>query len=721
MTSRIPRSALIMMALAIALLSLPGVSLAQPDDQDAAAPSTTRSSETTILTDTFDSQETGVVPPFESDSDDISVEYDGGEFDIDALAADFQGALAIPFGDIFTDLTVAIDVTFTAGTGDQPGRYAFLTCRTDNAVGGYRLEFRPLTSSVIIRKLSGGAGEQIAAGSFNSDEPYTGVARMELTCQGSTIAGRINGIELVSVQDSDFTEGHLDLGGGVYAISNGRVSVNFDNLAVSVPNALAPTPTPQPSPTFAPSPAPEPTSTPSPSPTAEPSSTAEPSPTMEPTIEPTPTIDRSAIMAPIDELRNEATANDPIFGPSDGAITQVVGGSLDAQYSRVAVANFRTVITFENPTGTAADRWDLGLGFRQTANGQHWRIIIRSDGTWSLAIAAEFPRATGAISNLDRSAGGANTIELIADGAAGYLLINDEFVAMLDLTALQDTGDIWAGSGFFLDFATQDAVTPYTGFTIWGIGGATSQPQIGAGQAAQAETTPTAAAPQDPAAQSTSESEEAASTSESEGTTPIPEATAISSPEVSPVAEIDGEAVLEELRVQVADQDPVFGPESGDVVQGVGSIDIESSGVSVEDFYTSVRFTNPASATDPDHPWDVLIGFWHEGGDEQVRVVVASDGTWSAAQGTARPTVSGEATSIDLGPARGNVIELAVVDGTGYLAINGEFVAAFAAPGAPQPGDIWIASGTFPENVQPGEKTLFSDWSVWSLDEGPAG
>ncbi|MGE3797982.1 MAG: hypothetical protein AB7G88_09080, partial [Thermomicrobiales bacterium] len=261
------------------------------------------------------------------------------------------------------------------------------------------------------------------------------------------------------------------------------------------------------------------------------------------------------------------------------------------------------------------------------------------------------------------------------------------------------------------------------------IGGATSQPQIGAGQPPQEQSTPTVTPTDAAAAQATTPPDSPTSTPAAvatqasegtvaeEGTSEAAGATAI----VEPIPDLDGEAVLEEIRNTVEGDEPEFGPFSGEVSQSVGSIDIDSAGVSVENFYTTVRFTNPASPDAPDHPWDVLIGFWHGGGDDQIRVVVASDGTWSAAQGTARPTVSGDATSVQLGPARGNVIELAVVDGTGYLAINGEFVEAFAVPGSPQPGDIWIASGTFPENVQPGIETLFSDWTVWSLDSEPAG
>ena len=272
MTLRIPRFALLTTALLIGVISLHGLATAQVDELPTR-PSTSRSSETLVLSDDFEDPESGVIPPFETDSQDISVEYDGGVFDIDALEEDFQGALAVPFGDVYTDVTVAVDAGLSSVIADQPGRYIFLTCRTEDAVGGYRMEFRPLSSSVIIRKLSGGAGEQIANGAFNDGEPFEGTARLEFSCQDSTISGSVNGLQVVTVEDPDFTEGRLDLGGGVYTISSGRISVDFDNLAVSVPNDLAPTETPPP--TVAASPTTAPTSTPSPTPTPSPS----PSPT----------------------------------------------------------------------------------------------------------------------------------------------------------------------------------------------------------------------------------------------------------------------------------------------------------------------------------------------------------------------------------------------------------------------------------------------------------
>ncbi|CAN5677659.1 hypothetical protein BH23CHL5_BH23CHL5_11920 [soil metagenome] len=642
-------------ALLIGVVSMSGLVFAQPEIP-ADIPVTSSSSEVVVLWDTFDDPDTGVIPDVSTGDPDLIAEYDAGNFDIDALNEDFNGAFAVPFGSGFQDGTIAIDGLLTSGTADQPGRYMFVSCRVGDEGGGYRLEYRPQISGVILRKLDSPAGQRIGSGEFEGNEDAEDPVRLELSCQGSTITGRINGIVVVSAEDDEFTVGGLDVGGGIYTVSSGQLSVNFDNLAVSVPRSQAPTPTP----------------------------TA--------IATPEAVIDRSAISAPVNQLRAQATSRPPIYGPSAGAISQVVGGALDARYAGIIAADFVASVTFDNPDQVAVDRWDAGLGFRQDASGRHWRVIIRSDGTWSLAISAEYPRATGVIEKFDASPDGSNTIDLLVSGSTGYLMVNDQFTAQLDLSSWTVSGDIWAGSGFFLDHATAGATTAYRDFTIWAVGDGA----IAASTPEAIETPAATLIPLDEASPTALES--------------TPE------PSVEPVTEADAAATLESLRQQVTDSEPAFGPAAGAVTQGIGAIDIESASVSVENFYTTVRFSNPASPNAPDHPWDVLIGFWHTGGDNQVRVVVSSDGTWSAAEGTARPTVSGNASSILLGPARGNEIELAVLDGIGYLTINDSFVGSFAVPGTSRPGDIWIASGTFPENVQEGIDTPFSGWNVWSVE-----
>ncbi len=623
-----------------ALLALPVT--AQTDD--GPAPTTSSSSEVVILTDTFDDPETGILENVPRGDDDLRTAYEDGQYEIDALPDDFSGVLGSTVGDTYGDASIAVDAVLADGSGQEPGRFISLACRVNGETEGYRFELRPLVGSVIIRKLDASGGVRLTSEQINGGEEITEPVRMELQCNGNSIIARIDGLQVATATDSDYTSGNLQIGAGVYTVNEGRVSADFDNLAVSVPTADVPAP------------------------------------------EPTPSVDRAALMAPINQLRSQATQNPPVFGPTAGGISQVIGGSLDSKYAGVDLENFVARITFVNPDETAPARWDIGIGFRQDASGRHWRTIVRSDGTWSLAIAAEFPRATGVVPTIDLNPGATNTLELLVSNAVAYLVVNDEYTAMMDVSAWVEAGDIWAGSGFFLDYATPGVITNYTDFTIWSLDG-------GATTAAPVTESPTA---------------EAVETPDASGS---PVAIAPES-----AIDLDQQPALSAIADAALINAPIAGPTSGSVTQGLGSIDIASADVDVGNFYTTVRFSNPASADDPEHPWDFVIGFWHRGGDDQIRLVVASDGTWSIAEGTSRPIINGTVSNLALGPARGNDVELAVEDGRGYLSINGEFAGAFDIPGVPQTGDIWIASGTFPENVQEGIETPFSDWTVWSLD-----
>ena len=195
-----PRSSRILIlgvATLVVLLSISGLAFAQTDDS-ASGPTTSRSSETVVLSDTFDDPATGIIPPLENAAEDFSAEYDSGLFDVDALADDFSGAFAIQFGDSYTDVTIAVDAVLSGGIEEEPGRYIFLSCRVGEDGGGYRLEFRPQIAAVVLRKLDSETGQQIASAEMAEAVPVTDQARLELRCNGSTISAKVNGQDVVT-------------------------------------------------------------------------------------------------------------------------------------------------------------------------------------------------------------------------------------------------------------------------------------------------------------------------------------------------------------------------------------------------------------------------------------------------------------------------------------------------------------------------------------------
>ncbi|TXG81908.1 MAG: hypothetical protein E6R14_07295 [Thermomicrobiales bacterium] len=680
-----PSKLLIRVLIAAIMLTpaLPAVSFAQAEG------------EVVVLEDNFDDPAAGVLQEG-SDDPNLRFDYDDGAYEIDAFADDFAGDLTVPVPGEFSNGSIAIDASLT-GREDSNGHYLFLACRVRDDTG-YKFEIRPLAQVAAIWLLSPDGNTRIANVGLEG-EPGAGPFRLEFTCDDGQLTGRIDGQDVISVTDATYDQGSFAFGAGVYQLSAGPVSADFENLIVSVPESeisVSPDATPAPvdapteeatpesaedvSPEATPEAADAATNVATEEPTEEPTAAPTEEPTQQPTAEPMEApasqaaiFDRAGLAAAANQLREQASANEPLYGPESGTTDIATGQEL---------LDFVAQTSFVVPEGD----WSAGYAFRQI-DGLGGIILISSNGAWLLTHGTEQVRAAGLVENLNVDPGAENTIELIAAGETGYLTVNGEFAAQLDLSLWATAGSlavIGAAAGDGTPLEVNDA-------TVWTLGEA-------AEPATETDIAPTATA------------------------SPVPEESEVV--EESPVAEVtvastaDEAAAFDEIVASTDGQDPLSGPDSGTLTQAIGSLDIASAGVITSNFYSTVRFSNPANAAAPDHPWDIVIGFWHTGGDSQMRVVISSDGTWSLASGTARPILTGTVDNLNLGEARGNDIGLAVLDGTGYLSVNGEFVDAFVIPAAPSAGDIWLASGTFPENAQEGVETPYSDWTIWSLERG---
>lgn len=653
-----------------------------------------------LISDNFDTPTEGFLPV--SRNDDFRFAYDDGKYEIDAFAADFSGDLSVPIPGEFPNGSIAIDGTLT-GKNDGNGHYLFLGCRMQDQTG-YKLEVRPFAQVIAIWLMSPDGNTRIANLGLDS-EPGPGPFSIAFSCLGNELTGYVDGEEVISVTDDTYTTGGFTFGAGVYKISAGPVSADFDNLTIWVPADEVPdvlpvateTSTPEPTATATSEPTETPTETPTPEPTREPTETPTAAPTQEPTqtptLEPTATptetpffsqaatFDRAGLAAAADQLRTQASSQPALFGP--------VSGQTDLDTGQ-QVADFAISTSFTVPDQGA---WSAGYAFRQTS--EHSAIIqISSDGVWMLTAGTEQVRAAGVVDQLDTNPGAVNTIELIAVGDTGYLTIDDAFVAQLDLSLWPDTGALTV-IGAVADNGGPLAIADVT---VWPMG-ATEPAEIIPTEVASA--IPATPAPPEPTATASPVREESTAT-----------------PETSPVAQDEQAVVFQQILDTTTSESALAGPKSGALTQAIGSLDIASAQVIVENFYSTVRVANPDNPAAPDHPWDIVLGFWHTGGDNQVRLVIASDGAWSLALGTARPILNGTIDNLHLGQDGENKIGLAVLDGTGYLAVNDTFITSFDIPSQPRAGDLWLASGTFPENAQEGVQTSYSDWTIWSLEQG---
>jgi hypothetical protein len=143
-------------------------------------------------------------------------------------------------------------------------------------------------------------------------------------------------------------------------------------------------------------------------------------------------------------------------------------GSVSSFHAGVDARDFYTHAEFTNPYAGTEHLWDIGFGFRDDDEGD-LRLAVDSDGAWFLSRGAStiYQQGEGAV--LDTGAGGQNTLDLAAVGGVGYLAVNGQYVATLDLGARKTHGDVWASSGFFQEDKIAGETTPFRAFQVWSL------------------------------------------------------------------------------------------------------------------------------------------------------------------------------------------------------------------------------------------------------------
>lgn len=156
----------------------------------------------------------------------------------------------------------------------------------------------------------------------------------------------------------------------------------------------------------------------------------------------------------------------------------------------------------------------------------------------------------------------------------------------------------------------------------------------------------------------------------------------------------------------------IFGPVTGEVVEGVGVIQGIYPEIVTTNSYFRATFTNPA---DLSVPYDVGFGFRHVEGNNQLRLVISTDDDWFLGIGDGNVYQSGIAHGFQSEPGEQNVVEVVADGATGYLAINGTVVAILDLSGSSAAGDVWVAAGLNLPDIAPGRTSTVADFQIWAL------
>ena len=157
------------------------------------------------------------------------------------------------------------------------------------------------------------------------------------------------------------------------------------------------------------------------------------------------------------------------FGPVDGVLMDEPDGFIETFRANVTLDDFSAVATFENPSNA---EWDYGFLFRRAGLNRFHAVVIDETGYWYHRVR----QGTEEGDHLDRGQASsfldgpsnANEIRIVALGDEGWFFLNGAFIAKLDLSSGDKTGDIAAISGYFTRSSSDTGTKsiPFRGFTV---------------------------------------------------------------------------------------------------------------------------------------------------------------------------------------------------------------------------------------------------------------
>ena len=175
---------------------------------------------------------------------------------------------------------------------------------------------------------------------------------------------------------------------------------------------------------------------------------------------------RSTLATPTPAPRATATPSSNAAGSSGELQHNTSDDFVESASAGVSFADFLVEATFVNPYSSSEYQWTHGLLLRDDGiadDNPEYRVVVSSDGRWATFIGPNNYQQGGTV-QLNQTAGGKNTVEVVAIGVGGWLIINGRFVSSLDLSGVTQAGDIKVATGLYSGTEREGAVTRYEDF-----------------------------------------------------------------------------------------------------------------------------------------------------------------------------------------------------------------------------------------------------------------
>jgi serine/threonine protein kinase len=160
----------------------------------------------------------------------------------------------------------------------------------------------------------------------------------------------------------------------------------------------------------------------------------------------------------------------------------------------------------------------------------------------------------------------------------------------------------------------------------------------------------------------------------------------------------------------------VFGPEDGGLLhEADNTVEMDYTGVNLANFIARAEIFNPYPAAKGD--WDFGIVFRQEEADDELRLVVRSDGLWNlnnrSDEGDSIVQESTVSEYLKVGDGDSNEIMLVAFDNAGLFFLNGNLVTALDLSTQDDFGEVALGTGFYTNHKQAGEITTYEGFTVW--------
>jgi hypothetical protein len=395
----------------------------------------------------------------------------------------------------------------------------------------------------------------------------------------------------------------------------------------------------------------------------------------------------------------------PVAGPLSGSLD---AANADSAPAGVSVANGVAHAEFTVPNVNAGTLWAMAVLFRVTDAGQNF-LLIFPDGTWQLDNGQGGAAVTGTGATFDTTPGTTVAVDVLFDGATGAFGLNGTFVSALDLTAVQDAGDVELTG--YLGLGAGATTLDYSNFSVYDLSGGAAAPTATTAGAVGVPTESATAVAGLPG-------ETPTTAAGLPGETPTTAAGVPTEAAVPTTASGgDASALFSQYLAQENSQPVIYGPQSGTLVHDPEKVTFLDTGVTASDFGAHIECTAPRTAAEL---WDCGLAFRDTNSPNHFRLGVVSDGHWFLSIGNQDPLQSGEGIPIPPNAGDKVALDLIVIGNTGYFGVDGTFVSELDLSALPGPGSVAAVIGFFNETYVAGGETPYEDFIVWSFDQGTA-